>query len=94
MPGVTDTSKDADNQPQTLLIELLEEHLELAKTGQLQSIALATVEVGGFVAFDYYVGTGCSHDMAAAIGDLQHDFHAWRRGQRRRIEMELDNDDN
>lgn len=70
MPGISAPDRTAGEQPQDHVVELLEDLLSEARSGKIQTIAIALVRPGEFVSHAWTSGGPHAHSLYAAIGDL------------------------
>jgi hypothetical protein len=73
-PGVSDSSKMPDEQPDEAIIEFCEDLVTRAKSGSIRAIAVAMVKNGRLTADGWRRsdhGADCCHELMAAITYLQ-----------------------
>ena len=73
-PGVADSARAPDEQPDAAIIAFCEDLVVRAKVGNIRAIAVAMVQPGrvtadGWRRADH--GADCCHELMAAIGYLQ-----------------------
>ena len=73
-PGIADSAKKPDEQPDEKIIAFCEDLVTRAKSGEIRAIAVAMVQSGrvtadGWRRADY--GADCCHELMAAITYLQ-----------------------
>ena len=66
----------AGPEPDQLVVELLEDLLARAKTGEVQGLAAAYIVFGGTTASSWEASGGSTHTLGFAISTLQHRYYA------------------
>jgi hypothetical protein len=73
-PGVSDSAKASDEQPDALIVAFCEDLVARAKAGSIRAIAVAMVQPGRTTADGWRRaghGADCAHELMAAITYLQ-----------------------